>query len=198
MEDGTPSTVGQQLTQAAVVTECWNSPYGTAYFAEYAEVVEGAHPGPSSLAMSAMAREAGIYLVGGSIPERAITMGPPSPPSRLHNTCTVWDPKGKRIATHRKVHLFDIDIPGSVTFQESAILTPGNALTHFDTPWGRVGLGICYDMRFPELAMIAARRGCIAMIYPGAFNLTTGPLHVWRGASACAEWLLILALCISH
>ncbi|KAJ1942644.1 Omega-amidase nit3, partial [Linderina pennispora] len=54
---------------------------------------------------------------------------------------------------------------------------PGNALTDFATPWGRFGVGICYDMRFPELAMIAARRGCVGMIYPGAFNMTTGPMH---------------------
>jgi len=80
------------------------------------------------------------------------------------------------------VHLFDIDIPKSashpgITFKESETLTGGSTTTHFETPFGKIGLAICYDVRFPELAIIAARQGCVAMIYPGAFNLTTGPLH---------------------
>jgi omega-amidase len=66
------------------------------------------------------------------------------------------------------MHLFDIDIPGKITFKESTVLSPGDELTCFDTPWGSIGLGICYDMRFPEMAMIAARhKNVIAMIYPG-------------------------------
>lgn len=62
-------------------------------------------------------------------------------------------------------------------FQESETLTGGVSLNSFDTDFARIGLGICYDVRFPELAMIAARQGCHILIYPGAFNLTTGPLH---------------------
>jgi len=79
--------------------------------------------------------------------------------------------------TLQKVHLFDIDIPGKITFKESETLTGGDTMTFFDTGSARIGLGICYDVRFPELAMIAARKGCHILIYPGAFNLTTGPLH---------------------
>ncbi|KAJ3383135.1 hypothetical protein HDU80_001325, partial [Chytriomyces hyalinus] len=75
------------------------------------------------------------------------------------------------------VHLFDIDIPGKQTFKESSVLSAGSEITTFDSPIGKIGVGICYDIRFPEMAMIAARKGCIAMIYPGAFNMTTGPLH---------------------
>jgi omega-amidase len=66
---------------------------------------------------------------------------------------------GELVAMHRKVHLFDIDIPGKIKFKESETLTGGNKLNYFDTPFARVGLGICYDVRFPELAMIAARKG---------------------------------------
>ena len=77
----------------------------------------------------------------------------------------------------RKVHLFDINIPGKMVFQESETLTGGDRVTVFDCSLGRFGLGICYDMRFPELAQIAARLGAGAMIYPGAFNTTTGPRH---------------------
>jgi len=75
------------------------------------------------------------------------------------------------------VHLFDIDVPGKIRFQESEVLTGGESLTDFDSEYGKIGVAICYDVRFPEMAMVAARRGSIAMIYPGAFNLTTGPLH---------------------
>lgn len=161
-----------------VLPECFNSPYGTGFFPQYAETVLPSPPtessAPSWHALSAMAREAGVFLVGGSIPERD-----PSDPSRLYNTSLVFSPEGKLLATHRKMHLFDIDIPGGITFRESDSLSPGNKLTVVELEGlGRIGLAICYDVRFPELATIAARKyGCFALVYPGAFNLTTGPLH---------------------
>ncbi|KAF9987105.1 hypothetical protein BGZ75_001027 [Mortierella antarctica] len=151
-----------------VLPECFNSPYGTNYFPEYAESLK---EGPSVKALSAMAKDAKAYLIGGSIPERDTT------DDKVYNTCTVYNPEGELIATHRKVHLFDIDVPGKIRFQESETLTAGKHLTHVDTEFGKIGVGICYDIRFPEPAMIAARQGCFAMIYPGAFNMTTGPLH---------------------
>ncbi|KAJ1961187.1 Omega-amidase nit3 [Dipsacomyces acuminosporus] len=154
-----------------VLPECFNSPYGTQYFSQYAEEIDSSNPSESIDALSKMAREAKVYLVGGSIPEREPTTG------SLFNTCTVWNADGELIAKHRKVHLFDIDFPGKIVFKESDVLKPGNELTSFRTPWGRFGVAICYDMRFPELAMIAARTGCVGMIFPGAFNPTTGPLH---------------------
>ena len=75
------------------------------------------------------------------------------------------------------MHLFDIDIPGKITFQESQTLSPGNEITTFDTEYGKFGLGICYDIRFAELAMCMTRKGCGFLFYPGAFNMTTGPAH---------------------
>ncbi|KAI9590831.1 putative nitrilase family protein [Syncephalis fuscata] len=150
--------------------ECFNCPYGTQHFGDYAESI----PGETSQALSDIAKETNVYLIGGSIPERDST-------GHLFNTSVVHGPDGNRLAVHRKVHLFDIDVPGKIRFQastESEVLSPGNSVTTFDTvEYGRIGLGICYDIRFPELAMIAARKGCMAMIYPGAFNMTTGPLH---------------------
>jgi len=79
------------------------------------------------------------------------------------------------LAIHRKVHLFDIDVPGRIKFQESEVLTAGQQLTDFDTEYGKLAVAICYDVRFPETAMVAARKGAVAMIYPGAFNLTYIP-----------------------
>ncbi|KAI8373433.1 carbon-nitrogen hydrolase [Choanephora cucurbitarum] len=154
--------------QVVVLPECFNSPYGSNYFPEYAEPLMN---GESVTMLSAAAKEADVYLIGGSIPEREESTG------KIFNTLTAYDPSGKMIAKHRKVHLFDIDVPGKITFKESDTLTGGDWLTHIDTKYGKIGVGICYDIRFPEMAMIAARKGCLAMIYPGAFNMTTGPLH---------------------
>ena len=91
-----------------------------------------------------------------------------------------FNPQGEIIAKHRKAHLFDIDIPNGITFQESLTLSGGDKATVFKLgEYGNVGLGICYDIRFPELASIASRYpyNSFAMFYPGAFNTTTGPLH---------------------
>ncbi|KAI8913212.1 carbon-nitrogen hydrolase [Gorgonomyces haynaldii] len=152
-------------SDVVVLPECFNSPYGTQYFKEYAEQLGG----ETCNRLSEMAKTNQVYLVGGSFPE--------SKDGQLFNTATVWDPEGKMIAVHRKIHLFDIHVPGKIKFQESEILSAGNEMTHFETKYGKIGLGICYDIRFPELAMIAARKGCFMMLYPGAFNMVTGPLH---------------------
>ncbi|KAJ2725424.1 Omega-amidase nit3 [Coemansia sp. Benny D115] len=155
--------------QLVVLPECFNSPYGTQYFEQYAEELSSSSE--SMQALRQMATDAKVYLIGGSVPEREPATG------NIFNTCTVWNPEGELLAKHRKVHLFDINFPGRMVFKESEVLKPGNSMTDFMTPWGRVGLGICYDIRFPEMAMCAARRGCFMMVYPGAFNMTTGPLH---------------------
>ncbi|XP_067676931.1 omega-amidase NIT2-like [Haliotis asinina] len=151
--------------RVVALPECFNSPYGTKYFPEYAEAI----PGPSTHALSKAAKENNVFVVGGSIPEEEN--------GNFYNTCTVYDPEGSLIAKHRKVHLFDIDVPGKIAFQESEILSPGNQLTFFNTPFCRIGVGICYDIRFPEMAMLYAQRGCKLLLYPGAFNMTTGPAH---------------------
>ncbi|KAH8920566.1 carbon-nitrogen hydrolase [Atractiella rhizophila] len=165
---------GKEKVDLVVLPEIFNSPYATSSFPIHAEPI----PTPSSQIpknsptldlLSKAAEKHGVYLVGGSIPE--------VDGKNIYNTATVWDPKGQMIAKHRKVHLFDIDIPGGITFKESETLSAGEEVTTFETPFGRIGLAICYDVRFPELAMIAARKGCSTMIYPGAFNMTTGPLH---------------------
>lgn len=86
--------------------------------------------------------------------------------------------KGKLIAFHRKMHLFDMDVPGGMSFHESDTLSAGKKTTTVDLEgYGQIGLGVCYDMRFAELSTIAARQGAFALVYPSAFNTTTGPLH---------------------
>ena len=105
----------------------------------------------------------------GSLPERD--------GDKLYNTCPVFNRSGHLVAKHRKIHLFDVDVPGKITFQESETLSPGNSLTtvdtgnnnkrcvlyisyiHAHTDWCKVGIGICYDVSFPELAQLYAKKG---------------------------------------
>ncbi|TXT13567.1 hypothetical protein VHUM_00934 [Vanrija humicola] len=181
-----------------VLPEIWNSPYAVTAFREYAERVPSVKggkevaselpEGESITALREMARDAGVYLIGGSIPELE------DGTDNVYNTLTAYDPAGNIIAKHRKVHLFDIDIPGRQTFKESDSLSAGNELTTFDTPFGKIGVGICYDIRFPEMAMIAAREGAVAMIYPAAFNTTTGPMH-WTHLQKARDNQIYVAMC---
>ena len=166
----------QNGARIVVLPECFNSPYGTKYFPKYAETLQPSPPteeqSPTFHALSKLAKEANAYLVGGSIPEYL------EETKKHYNTSLTFGPDGKLLATHRKVHLFDIDIPGKIKFQESEVLSPGNKVTVIDLPeYGKIAVAICYDIRFPELATIAARKDAFLLLYPGAFNLTTGALH---------------------
>ena len=150
--------------QIAVLPEMFNCPYDRAYFKKLA--LEGHEKAVAAL--SAWARENKILLVGGSVPE---TEG-----EKLYNTCFVFDSEGRQIARHRKVHLFDVDLPG-MRFKESDTFTPGEDITVFDTPYGKMGAAVCFDIRFPELFRAMANRGAKIIFLPAQFNLTTGPAH---------------------
>ncbi|XP_061680378.1 omega-amidase NIT2 isoform X2 [Syngnathoides biaculeatus] len=154
-----------QGSKVVLLPECFNSPYGSGFFPAYAEKI----PGESTQVLSRAAKDNKIYLVGGSIPEEDA--------GKLYNSCAVFGPDGQQLVKHRKIHLFDIDIPGKIRFQESETLSPGNTLSVFETPFCKVGVGICYDLRFAELAQLYSRKGCQLLLYPGAFNMTTGPAH---------------------
>ncbi len=95
----------------------------------------------------------------------------------VYNTSYIFDRQGEQIAKHRKMHLFDIDIRGGQRFFESETLTAGSQVTVFDTEFGRMGLMICFDIRFPELARLMTLKGAKAILVPAAFNMTTGPAH---------------------
>ena len=150
--------------EIAVLPEMFNCPYAGKYFRTFAAL---GHE-ETVAALSAWAKENRIWIVGGSIPERE--------GDRLYNTCFVFDDEGRQVARHRKVHLFDIDAPG-MRFRESNTFTPGREVTVFDTPWGKMGAAICFDMRFPELFRAMARRGARLLFVPAQFNMTTGPVH---------------------
>lgn len=174
-----------------VLPEMWNCPYSNDSFGPYSEPVPEVgtraedideKTSPSVAMMAREAAELGVVLVGGSVPEASVVAvggggGGETTTRLLYNTCCVFERDGSLAARHRKAHLFDIDIPGKMTFRESDTLTKGESATCVDTTAGRLGVGICYDLRFPELALLYARRGCSLLVYPGAFNTVTGPLH---------------------
>lgn len=121
--------------------------------------------------LSKAAAKNGVYLVAGSMPER----DGQGNNQKIYNTSYVFDRTGKQIAKHRKMHLFDCDIPGGANFHESDTLTAGNEVTVFDTEFGKMGLMICFDIRFPELSRLMTDRGAKMIIVPAAFNMTSGP-----------------------
>lgn len=146
--------------------EMFNCPYQTPNFPIYAEEAGG----ESWQRCSALAKKHGIYLSAGSMPER-------DREGHIYNTAYVFDRQGRQIARHRKMHLFDIAVSGGQCFRESDTLTAGNDVAVFDTEFGKMGLCVCYDFRFPELPRLMAQRGARVILVPAAFNMTTGPAH---------------------
>ena len=154
--------------------EMFACPYETGNFPLYAEP-EG---GPSWQALSALAKKHHIYLSSGSMPELEPAADKKEQNGcRVYNTAYVFDREGRQIGKHRKAHLFDINVTGGQCFRESDTLSPGNQITCFDTEFGKVGLCICYDFRFPETARLMAQDGAKLILVPAAFNMTTGPAH---------------------
>lgn len=150
----------------AALGEMFNCPYSGDYFSDYAEE-EGKSRAVKML--RDVSRKYGIYVVGGSIPEKEN--------GQVYNTSYVLNPKGEICGKHRKIHLFDVDIKGGIRFKESDYLSSGDKITIFDTPYGKAGVCICYDIRFPELIRSMALMGAEIVFVPAAFNLTTGPVH---------------------
>eukprot|EP01038_Epipyxis_sp_PR26KG_P011933 gene11933-15974_t len=175
IENAAEAIEKSRLDDIIVLPECWNSPYSTASFPQYAEVVPPilgeptSVDSPSSHMLCTKAKNLGVWIVGGSVPERE--------GDNLYNTCIIVNNQGKIVGKHRKLHLFDIDVPGKIKFKESDSLTAGQTPTIVDTPWGNIGIGICYDIRFPEYATLMRKMGARILIYPGAFNMVTGPAH---------------------
>ena len=151
-----------QNVDFVVLPEMFCCPYQTEKFPEYAEE-EG---GSVWKALSAYAKEYNIYLVAGSVPEK-------DDEGHVYNTCYIFDRNGMQIGKHRKTHLFDIDVKGGQSFKESDTLTAGNSGTVFDTEFGRMGVMICFDIRFPEFARMMVIDGAKMIFVPAAFNMTT-------------------------
>jgi len=118
--------------------------------------------------LSKTARKNKIWLVGGSIPMLADS------PHKVRNTCLVYNEQGEQVARYDKIHLFNLEL-GNETYQEADTIEAGNSVVVVDTPFGRIGLAICYDLRFPELFRVMENVDIIVL--PAAFTATTGKVH---------------------
>jgi deaminated glutathione amidase len=126
-------------------------------------------PGPTSEALSDAARRHGVWLLGGSLIESA--------GEHIYNTSLLFDRSGERVARYRKIHLFDVEIAGQPPLRESATYAAGTEIVTADTEFTRVGLSICYDVRFPELYRGLMARGAEILFVPSAFTHATGSAH---------------------
>ncbi len=138
---------------------------------ELAERLDGAFPGPILSALSDAAAAHGVWVLGGGMPERS------DDPARPYNTSVLVDARGSIAATYRKVHLFDVSLPDGTTLRESAATSAGGEAVTTEVKGTRLGLTICYDVRFPELYRKLVDQGARIVTVPAAFTLTTGKDH---------------------
>ncbi|WP_296652329.1 carbon-nitrogen hydrolase family protein [Paraburkholderia sp.] len=130
--------------------------------------------GPIQRFLADMAAQHQVWVIGGTLPLRVAD--PAQDENRVLNTTLVFDPRGEEVARYDKIHLFSFE-RGAESFDEARTIRPGNEVRTFDAPFGRVGLSVCYDLRFPELYR---RMGdCALMVVPSAFTYTTGRAH-WQ------------------
>ena len=132
-----------------------------------AESLEGA----TLSTLGQLARELQVTLLAGSILEAG------APGGRLFNTSVLFGPDGARLGTYRKIHLFDVEVGDGQTYRESAAVAPGTDVVVASAPFGKVGLSVCYDLRFPELYRRLAAEGATTLTVPAAFTLATGKDH---------------------
>ena len=121
-------------------------------------------------AFAALARELGLWVLLGSL-------GVERPDGRIANRGYVIDPEGRVTARYDKIHLFDVDLEAGKSYRESATIAPGSEAVVAETPWGGLGLSVCYDLRFPQLYRRLAKSGATMLAVPAAFTKITGEAH---------------------
>lgn len=158
-------TAAEKGAEIVVLPEMFSSPYEPV-------ALQSALPlTPTALQhLSTKARQHGIYIIGGSLPCDISALKPV-------NRSNVFDPEGRLIHSHDKLHLFDCTPPGGPVVRESDTVMPGSTLGVFDTPWGLAAVLICYDIRFTPLVQILIDRGVKLLFVPAQFSLATGKAH---------------------
>ena len=149
----------------AALPEVWPRQGAASQIREAAEPI----PGPRSDRLAELSARHHVWVHGGSVLERD--------GDRVFNTSVLFDRAGELVATYRKIHLFDADPPGAVPSRESSVFTAGEEVVTAETEFGRVGLSICYDVRFPELYRSLAVQGATILFVPAAFRFETGVDH---------------------
>jgi predicted amidohydrolase len=174
------------------------TPENTNYLGPPAEKVRLAEPldGPTCGRFAELAHRLGIYVLLGSFNEAS------DQPGRCRNTSVLFGPEGTRIAVYRKIHLFDVDVSETVRYRESATIEPGDRPVIAETPLGRLGLSVCFDLRFGNLYRRLVHDGAEILCVPAAFTLTTGRDH-WEPllrarAIECQAYVLAPAQCGRH
>jgi len=149
------------------------TPENTNFLGPHQDKVRRAQPldGETCTRFRELARECEVFLLLGSFNERSEEAG------RCYNTSVLFSSAGERLAVYRKMHLFDIDLSEALSFRESATIKPGDTPVVADTELGRIGLSICYDLRFPELYRELSKQGAELLCVPSAFTWTTGKAH---------------------
>jgi predicted amidohydrolase len=136
-------------------------------------VAEAEGSGPAQTFLEGIARRLKLWIVGGTVPLRAAGAD-----GRVAAASLVYDADGRRVARYDKIHLFDVDIPGRIeSYRESRHIAPGAVAAVVDTPAGRLGLSVCYDVRFPELYRHLSAAGAQLLVVPAAFTAPTGRAH---------------------
>jgi predicted amidohydrolase len=149
------------------------TPENTTFLGPSVQKLKIAEPvdGPTNHALSEIARNERVWLLVGSVAERCERQ------DRCYNTSLLYDAEGHLRAMYRKIHLFDVDIPGGPSFQESAFVQPGSAPVVAESPIGMLGLSICFDLRFPVLYRDLVAAGATVLTVPSAFTVPTGEAH---------------------
>ena len=156
----------QQDAQLVLLPEYW--PFMGMQETDKVALAEALDAGPIQAFMADVAREHGIWLIGGTLPMAAFDA------AKVLNTTMIFNPAGERIGRYDKIHLFSF-AKGDESYDESRTIEPGNQVATFDASFGRVGLSVCYDLRFPEL--YRAMGECALIVVPSAFTYTTGNAH---------------------
>lgn len=139
--------------------------------AEKLVLAEPYQNGPLQSTLSEWAKRYNIWVIGGTLPIQS------EDKSKYYSSCIVWDNSGKAIERYNKIHLFDVDISGSEAYRESDNVQAGKHISIVSTPFGKIGIAICYDVRFPELFRYFALKGVDIIVLPSAFTQPTGKAH---------------------